>query len=144
MMLTPKQEDFCKYIEIEKLSQYEAYMRAYPTARNWKRESVDAKASELANSDKILLRRKELRDEQTEDIRKSAKWTRDDACKKLSWLIEKAEEMTEQKGEITKPAISAMLGAIKELNAIYAVSDKAEGKGVLEDILDAVRGLDND
>ena len=141
MMLTPKQEDFCKYIEIEKLSQYEAYMRAYPAARNWKRESVDVQASILAKDNKILLRRKELRDEQTEDIKKAAKWTRDDACKKLSWLIEKAEEMTEQKGEITKPAISAMLGAIKELNAIYAVSDKAEGKGVLEDILKAVRDI---
>lgn len=144
MMLTPKQEDFCKYIEIEKLSQYEAYMRAYPTARKWKRESVDAKASELANDDKILLRRKELRDKLEKDALKDAKWTREKAFGNLSWLLEKAKQEIEEKGEITSPVVSAFISSVKELNAIYAVSDKAEGKGVLEDILDAVRGLDND
>lgn len=143
-MLTPKQEAFCQYIEIEKLSQYEAYLKAYPTSQKWQRASVDAKASALANDDKILLRRKELRGKIEQEAIEKAQWTRDDACKKLNWLIEEAEKLTAKKGEITKPAISAIIGAVKELNTIYAVADKSEGGGVLEDILDAVRGLDND
>ena len=143
-MLTPKQEAFCQYIEIEKLSQYEAYTKAYPVSKTWKRASVDTNASELANSAKILRRRKELRDKVEQDARQEAKWTREDAFKSLNWLISKAKQEIEEKGETTSPAVSAVISSVKELNTIYAVADKSEGGGVLEDILDAVRGLDND
>lgn len=143
-MLTPNQEKFCNNLEIKKMTQRAAYIDAYPKAAEWKPESVDVKASNLANDDKILLRRKELREEQTAVIREEAKWTRDDAFMALKWMMDKAREETERKGELTGPCVSAITNATKELNTIYAVMEKTEGRGVLEDILSAVRGVTDD
>ena len=143
-MLTPNQERFCNNLEIKKMTQRAAYIDAYPKSAEWKPESVDVKASNLANDDKILLRRKELREEQTAVIREEAKWTRDDAFKALKWMMDKAKEETERKGELTGPCVSAITNATKELNTLYAVMEKTEGRGVLEDILSAVRGVTDD
>ena len=143
-MLTAKQERFCQNLETKKMSQRAAYIDAYPAAKNWTPGSVDVKACNLANEDKILLRRKEIRQEQNDDIKKEAKWTRNDAHKKLTKLIDFAEKEMESKGELSAPVVSAILNATKELNAIFAVGEEeSNGKGVLEDILAAVRGVDN-
>lgn len=61
----------------------------------------------------------------------------------MTWLIEKAKEEIEQ-GEMSGPCVSAIVNSTKELNTIFGVAEKAEGGGVLEDILSAVRGIDND
>lgn len=143
-MLTPNQEQFCKNLEIKRMTQRAAYIDAYPNSASWSPGTVDVKASNLANSDKILVRRKELRDEQTADIKAEAKWTRDDAFRELKWMLDKAKEETEKNEGFTGPCVSAITNAIKELNTIYAVMEKADGRGVLEDILDAVRGVGND
>ena len=42
------------------------------------------------------------------------------------------------------PNVSAIINAVKELNVIYEVAEKTEGGGVLDDILQAVRGITND
>lgn len=144
-MLTAKQERFCQNLETKKMSQRAAYIDAYPAAESWKAGTVDVKACELANNDKILVRRKEIRQEQNDDIKKEAKWTRDKAHKTLTNLIDFAESEMESKGELSAPVVSAILNATKELNAIFAVGEEeSNGKGVLEDILAAVRGIDND
>lgn len=143
-MLSPQQERFCQNLEVKRMSQYEAYKDAYPASRKWNRETVDVNASKLANKDKILLRRKELRDAENENIRLEAKWTREDAYKALKWLIDTAKAETEAKGALTSPCVSATTGAVKELNAIFAVDANENKKGVLEDILDAVRGATDD
>ena len=77
-------------------------------------------------------------------MQQEAKWTRDDAFQTLNWLIEKAKQEVETKGEITSPCVSAITSAAKELNTIFNVGSETKGKGVLEDILSAVRGIDND
>ena len=61
----------------------------------------------------------------------------------ISLLIERAKEEIER-GEMSGPCVSAIINSTKELNAIFAVGAKTEGQGVLEDILDAVRGANND
>jgi endo-1,4-beta-mannosidase len=142
-MLTANQEAFCQNIEIKKMSQYEAYLNAYPHSQKWKRASVDEVASRLANDIKILSRRQELRETLLNDARAEAKWTRTEAHNTLTWLIEKAKEEIEQ-GEMSGPCVSAIVNSTKELNTIFGVAEKAEGGGVLEDILSAVRGIDND
>ena len=142
--MTPQQEDFCKYIEIEKLPQCEAYRKAYPKSQKWTRATVDVKASNLANMDKILIRRKELRDELKEELKQEAKWTRKDAYDNLIWLLNAARTEAEGKGEISSANVSAIINATKELNAIFAVTEEKDGHGVLEDILSAVRGINND
>ena len=49
-----------------------------------------------------------------------------------------------ENGGITRALVSAFISPIKELNVIYSVGEKSDGGGVLEDILNAVRGIDND
>ena len=142
-MLTPKQEQFCKNLEIKKMSQREAFYDAYPNSKQWKTNVVDVKACQLANDDKILIRRNELREEQSAIMTKEAKWTREDAHKNLTWLLEIARQEIEN-GGITRALVSAFISPIKELNVIYSVGEKSDGGGVLEDILNAVRGIDND
>lgn len=143
-MLTPKQERFCQNLEVKRMSQRAAYIDAYPKAKDWKPSTVDENACRLANNGKILARREELRQEQSKEIAQEAKWTRQDAFNTLNKLIAKAEEEIEISEGMSGPNVSAIINAVKELNTIYAVAEKTEGKGVLEDILNAVRGIDND
>ena len=141
--LTANQEQFCINLEIKKMSQRAAYRDAYPN-NNYTDEALDVKACKLANSDKVKARRKELKNEQLKEIKQEAKWTRDDAHKNLTWLIEMAKEEIKEKGEMSSPLITAIVSSVKELNVIFAVGEKSDGGGVLEDILNAVRGIDND
>lgn len=142
--LTTKQEQFCQNLVIKKMSQRAAYLDAYPNSKKWNDNTLSVNASQLANNTKILLRCKELRGEQLDEIKKEAKWTREDAHKHLTWLIERAKREIEENGEISSPLVTAVISSIKELNVIFAVGEKSEGGGVLEDILNAVRGIDND
>lgn len=143
-MLTAKQERFCQNIEIKKMSQRQAYIDAYPTAQNWKPKTVDETACRLVNENhKIVARLKELREEAKEDIKREAKWSREDAHSNLTWLIERAKEEIEA-GEMSGPCVSAIINSTKELNAIFGVGESNAGSGVLEDILSAVRGISND
>lgn len=143
-MLTPKQERFCQNLEVKRMSQRDAYIDAYPNAQKWNDNSVDVEACKLANDTKILLRREELRQEQGKQIAQEAKWTRQDAFKTLNKLIAKAEAEIERSDGMSGPNVSAIINAVKELNTIYAVAEKSEGGGVLDDILQAVRGINND
>jgi len=59
LKLTNKQELFCQSL-VSGNNQREAYLLAYPSSKNWKKDVVDVKASELANSGKILVRIEEL------------------------------------------------------------------------------------
>lgn len=143
-MLTAKQEKFCQNLEIKKMSQRQAYLDAYPAAENWLTGTVDSRASELAKNSKVLERCEELRKELLANLKKEAKWTRDRAYKTLIKLIEDAQNEQELKKELTSPIVSAIINATKELNTIYAICEDAEGKGIFEDILTALRGINSD
>ena len=143
-MLTPKQEQYCKNRALKKMSQRKAYIDAFPSAKEWKPETVDTKACNLEAENKILARIKELQDELKEDILKEAAWTRQDALKELKKLIDRANDEMDITETMSGPNVSAIINAVKELNTIYAVAEKTEGGGVLDDILQAVRGISND
>lgn len=51
-------------------TQRQAYITAYPNSKKWKPNSVDARASQLAKNDKVLIRLKELREERLDDVSK--------------------------------------------------------------------------
>lgn len=142
-MLTPKQERFCQNLEVARMSQRDAYIDAYPNRKNWTTNSIDVEACKLANNPNILLRRQEIRQEEADRIAREATWTREKAFSELQWLMDRAKEEITLKGEMSGPNVSALINAVKELNTIYAVTDKTEG-GVLDDILNAVRGINND
>lgn len=142
-MLTPKQERFCQNLEIKRMSQRAAYLDAFPASKKWKSTTVDEAACRLAKQSKVLARIKELRADMEREIKQEAKWTREDAFKNLEWLLKRAKEEAD-KGELTSPCVSAITNAVKELNNLYNVNGESKGRGVLEEILGAVRGIDND
>ena len=142
-MLTSKQENYCKNRAIEEMTQKDAYIHAYNT-ENMSEASIYVAASRLEANANIALRIKELEGEKTADILKEKKWTRDNAYTELTWLIEQAKNEIKNTNSVSGSVATAIINSVKELNGIYAVAEKTEGGGVLEDILQAVRGIDND
>lgn len=70
--LTQQQEDFCKAYVKYGISR-KAYMEAYPTSKNWKENSIDSKASQLLNNEKIEQRISELNEQATSVLMESTK-----------------------------------------------------------------------
>lgn len=120
-MLTPKQEQYCKNRALKKMSQRKAYIDAYPKAKEWQPNTIDARACELERESKILARIKELQDELKDDILKEAAWTRKDALDELKKLINRANEEMDATETMSGPNVSAIINAVKELNNIFDV-----------------------
>lgn len=134
-MLTPKQEQYCKNRAILKMSQRKAYLDAFPSAKEWKLETVDTKACNLEAEDKILARIKELQDEIKAEMMQRAEWTRKDALNELKRLIERANREMDKTKSMSGPNVSAIINAVKELNDIYEVTTEAterESDGFIE------------
>lgn len=144
IILTPKQEAYCLNRVIKRMSQREAYLNAYPKAKQWKPKTVDETACRLEKESKIFARLNELRQQESDRIAAEAAWTRQDAFNELTKLISQANEEIDTRRVLTPPTVSAILNAVKELNNIYEVGKKSEGEGMIGDILEAVKGVDDD
>ena len=134
-MLTPKQEQYCKNRAILKMSQRKAYINAFPSAKEWKLETVDTKACNLEAEDKILARIKELQDEIKAEMMQQAEWTRKDALNELKRLIDRANREMDETSSMSGPNVSAIINAVKELNDIYEVGAETtdqESDGFIE------------
>ena len=66
-----RHEKFCREL-IKGVSQRKAYRAAFPKAENWKDNTVDARACELAKNSKIIVRMQELQAAATSKAVKSA------------------------------------------------------------------------
>jgi phage terminase small subunit len=117
LALTPKQE---KYVQglVAGLSQRQAYIGAYPNAKNWKESTVDSRASETLKNSKVLGRYNELMNEHKE----KALWTREDAVNTLKWLLAQSVESVKSeefdKGYVRQGTAGAIINAIQELNKL--------------------------
>lgn len=134
-MLTPKQEQYCKNRAILKMSQRKAYIDAFPSAKEWKLETVDTKACNLEAENKILARIKELQDEIKAEMMQQAEWTRKDALNELKRLIDRANREMDETSSMSGPNVSAIINAVKELNNIYEVgaeTTEQESDGFIE------------
>lgn len=138
-MLTPKQEQYCKNRALKKMSQRKAYLDAYPQAKEWQPNTVDARACELERESKIIVRIKELQDELKEDILKEAAWTRQDAFDTLKKLIDTANEEMGFADKISMPCVRAIVDAVKELNGIFDVTAETTDKQN-DGFIDALNG----
>lgn len=58
-MLEAKRERYCQ-LRASGKSQRQAYLAAFPSARKWKPETIDNKASALEKNDEILARLREI------------------------------------------------------------------------------------
>jgi len=79
--LTPKQELFVQGI-ISGLSQRQAYRQAYPSAKKWRDNVVDNKASELLKNGEVLVRYREL----LKQFSNMSLWSREQAFNEYEWL----------------------------------------------------------
>lgn len=70
--LTQQQEDFCKYY-VDIGIGYNALIKAYPNAKNWKRNSVDCQVQKLLNMPLIDQRINELNEQKTSALLQSTK-----------------------------------------------------------------------
>jgi phage terminase small subunit len=89
-------------------SQRKAYRAAFPSSVKWKDETVDAKASALAKSDKVLIRVKELQEEATSKAVKTAtqrkEWlscVMDDECEDMQHRLKACDMLNRMEGEYT-------------------------------------------
>ena len=109
-----KQEKFVQGL-ICGLSQRKAYREAFPTARKWKDNTVDSRASELAKNSEILGRLKELQ-------QKSASEAVMSATKRKEWLTDLINDESEE----TKDRLKAV-DILNKMDGEY--TEKVEVKG---------------
>ena len=108
--LTPKQELFVQGI-ISGLSQRQAYRQAYPSAKKWRDNVVDNKASELLKSGEVLVRYREL----LKQFSNMSLWSREQAFNEYEWLKNKARASIENDG-IRQANSNAFLSALDGMN----------------------------
>lgn len=65
MKLKPKEEKYLSGL-MQGMSQYEAYLYAYPEKAHWKRTAIDNKASEMLKRGELQVRYAELQREASE------------------------------------------------------------------------------
>lgn len=68
--LTEQQEIFCQEY-VKNPVMYQAYIKAYPKAVNWKRTSVDPEANRMLNNPLINTRIEQIRAEQESTLKQS-------------------------------------------------------------------------
>ena len=108
--LTPKQELFVQGI-ISGLSQRQAYRQAYPSAKKWRDNVVDNKASELLKNGEVLVRYREL----LKQFSNMSLWSREQAFNEFEWLKNKARASIENDG-IRQANSNAFLAALEGMN----------------------------
>lgn len=116
MSLTPKQEAFVQGIVSGKLSQREAYKKAYNTAK-MKDKTIDEKASRLFANDKVRARYEELINE----FKEKALYTREQADKDFEWIKQISKMDIEENG-LRQANSTAYINAIKgrcDLNDLW-------------------------
>ena len=108
--LTPKQELFVQGI-ISGLSQRQAYRKAYPSAKKWRDNVVDNKASELLKNGEVLVRYREL----LKQFSNMSLWAREQAFNEYEWLKNKARASIEIEG-VRQANSTAYLSALDGMN----------------------------
>ena len=145
-MLTPKQEHYCRNRVFEEMSQTDAYKGAYNTS-NMNDNSIYVEAYRLEANPRIALRIQELKAEQTADILKEKKWTRDKAYTELTWLIEQAKNEIKNTKSVSGSVATAIINSVKELNGIYEVCAEetiTESDGFIEALNGQAKEVWND
>lgn len=137
-MKRDRAEIFCQEI-IKGRSQRQAYYKAYPNSKKWKPETVDSKASTLANSEMVLERLAELR----EETAKVNSITRDAIITELKNIaFSNATDFVKiENGNIAKIKDLTAL-PIEKQKAIASIEQKAYGPSLkLNDKLKAIELL---
>lgn len=109
--LTPKQEKFVEEI-LKGKTQYEAYINAYPRAKNWQRNAVDSNASQLMDDEKIKQRLAEFGYKDKTKIR----WTRQKALETINYVMDMNRKDMERIDRAYEDEIQLLNAQIMELS----------------------------
>ena len=116
--LTTKQELFVQHL-IAGQSQRQAYRSAYPSAKKWKDNVVDNKASELLKNGEVSVRYREL----LKQFSNMALWSREQAFNEYEWLKNQAKEDIKMQG-VRQANSNAFVNALEGMNKMAVVGDE--------------------
>ena len=85
--LTKPQEKFIQEL-LKGNTQRQAYIKAYPSKKNWKENSLDSSASTLFKNPKVRERYDQLLNEMRESETEKTKWTREQSIETLRYVID--------------------------------------------------------
>ena len=87
IVLTERQEIFVQEL-VKGNTQRQAMLKAYPSRKNWKENSIDAAASTLFKNDKVRKRYDELLQQVREEETKKTMWTREQSIETLRYVVD--------------------------------------------------------
>lgn len=134
--LNERQEKFCQEV-MQGKTQRQAYYSAYPSSLKWKVETVDSKASIMANNGKVLARLEELRAEAAEQN----KITRNDLIEQLKTIGFSDIDLDDIRPTDKIKAIEAMAKILGFDKA--DTENKENSNGILPDLLDYLKKTKN-
>lgn len=126
--LTTKQELFVQQI-IAGQSQRQAYRSAYPSAKKWKDNVVDNKASELLKNGEVSVRYREL----LKQFSNMALWSREQAFNEYEWLKNQAKDDIKMQG-VRQANSNAFVNALEGMNKMAAVGDELANEKLQQEI----------
>lgn len=111
--LTPKQEAYCRYYAVERLSQRQSYISAYGRG-NKSDKTIDEAASRLLRIDKILARVKQLQAKLADRVI----WAKADMINDLKAMCDECKEVKDADGNPDTKALNTAISAIKTASEI--------------------------
>ena len=85
--LTKAQEIFVQEL-LKGNTQRQAYLKAYPSKKNWKESSLDSNASTLFKQERVRQRYDELLNKMRETETEKTRWTREQSIETLRYVID--------------------------------------------------------
>lgn len=126
--LTTKQELFVQQL-VAGQSQRQAYRKAYPSAKKWKDNVVDNKASELLKNGEVSVRYREL----LKQFSNMALWSREQAFNEYEWLKNQAKDDIKMQG-IRQANSNAFVNALEGMNKMAVVGDELVNEKLQQEI----------
>lgn len=126
--LTTKQELFVQNL-VAGQSQRQAYRKAYPSAKKWKDNVVDNKASELLKNGEVLVRYREL----IKQFSNMALWSREQAFNEYEWLKNQAKDDIKMQG-VRQANSNAFVNALEGMNKMAVVGDELVNEKLQQEI----------
>lgn len=126
--LTTKQELFVQQL-VAGQSQRQAYRKAYPSAKKWKDNVVDNKASELLKNGEVSVRYREL----LKQFSNMALWSREQAFNEYEWLKNQAKDDIKTQG-VRQANSNAFVNALEGMNKMAVVGDELVNEKLQQEI----------
>lgn len=111
--LTKPQEIFIQEL-LKGNTQRQAYLKAYPSRKNWKENSLDAAASTLFKNNKVRKRYDELLSKMREEETKKTMWTREQSIETLRYVIDVNKKDLERINKAFEEELEALQKLMQE------------------------------